>query len=157
LLSSRAVRVLNHRDRQVAAGICRVQREAYQVEARLIGFSGIPPLHDTVEDVMALDLMVLGIVEGGEPIAILGYQRDGDRVEIDRLAVRPDHFRRGLARGLIEALHEREGDAALFHVSTGRENQPALTLYRQMGYQPVEDVELPEGVVITRLVREQAG
>jgi ribosomal protein S18 acetylase RimI-like enzyme len=107
--------------------------------------------------VQALDLTLLGVVERGEIIALVGYRRDCLRVDINRLAVHPDHFRRGLARRLLTELHQREADATHFDVSTGRDNAPALTLYRGMGYRPVSDVALPEGVVITRLVREPSG
>lgn len=145
---------VNHRDRAVAESIVALQRAAYAIEARLIGFDGIPPLHECVEDVMALDLTILAVIENERPIAMLGYSRDANSVEIDRLAVHPDHFRRGLARKLIASLHERESDATRFDVSTGRDNEPAKSLYRQMGYQDSEDVALSEGVVITRFVRE---
>lgn len=146
---------VNHRDRAVAESIVALQRAAYAIEARLIGFDGIPPLHECVEDVMALDLTILAVIENERPIAMLGYTREGDSVDIDRLAVHPDHFRRGLARTLIAALHERESDAPRFEVSTGRDNEPARKLYRSMGYREVGDVALPEGVVVTRFVRKR--
>jgi ribosomal protein S18 acetylase RimI-like enzyme len=149
-----AVAVLDHRRSDVAVQIAELQRAAYAVEARLIGFDGIPPLHETVADVIALDLTMLALIDHGQPLAILGYRRTGPNVEIDRLAVHQDHFRRGLARRLIGALHTREANASRFAVSTGRDNLPAVRLYEAMGYQSVDEVELPEGVAIVRLVRE---
>jgi ribosomal protein S18 acetylase RimI-like enzyme len=146
--------VLDHRDPAVAAQVVGVQRAAYAVEARLIGFDGIPPLHECVTEVVALDLALLAAVEHGRPIALLGYRRAGTDVEIDRLAVHPDHFRHGLARRLITELHAREVDATRFHVSTGRDNRPAIALYQSHGYELDGDVVLPQGVVIARLVRE---
>lgn len=146
--------VLNHREPEIAAALLSLQRASYEVEARLISFDGIPPLRERVEDVMALDLTILAVIESDVPTAMLGYLRDGDIVDIDRVAVHPDHFRRGLARTLFEALHARESDAARFNVSTGRDNEPARFLYRRMGYLETGDVVLPEGVVITQLDRE---
>jgi ribosomal protein S18 acetylase RimI-like enzyme len=146
--------VLNHRDPGTAASIVVLQRASYVVEAEVIGFAGIPALHESVEDVMALGLTILAAIEDGQPIAMVGYARLGDTIDIDRLAVHPAHFRRGLARRLITAVHDREPDAARFIVQTGRDNTPAVTLYRSLGYRSVEDVELPEGVVIRRFVRE---
>jgi ribosomal protein S18 acetylase RimI-like enzyme len=144
--------VLEHRDPAVAARVVNVQRAAYAVEARLIGFDGIPPLHEDAADVVALELTMLAVVEHGRPVALLGYRRAGTDVEIDRLAVHPAHFRRGLARRLLTELHARETDATRFDVSTGRDNRPAIALYQSLGYQRAGDVALPEGVVITRLV-----
>ena len=149
-----AVVVVDHRDHRMASAIVAVQRASYAVEARLIGFDGIPAMHESAADVMTLDLTILAVIEHGQPVAILGYSRDGDRVEIDRLAVHPDHFRRGLARRLIQSLHEREAVVARVEVSTGCANEPAKALYRRMGYREVDNVALPEGVVITRFVRE---
>jgi ribosomal protein S18 acetylase RimI-like enzyme len=145
--------VLDHHVSAVADRIVDVQRAAYRIEADLIAFDGIPPLHESAAQVAALDLSLLGIFDGQRLAALLGYTRSGPRVEIDRLAVHPDYFRRGLARRLIEALHERESDAARFDVSTGAANVPALTLYQQLGYVAIGDELLPEGVVVTRLVR----
>jgi ribosomal protein S18 acetylase RimI-like enzyme len=149
--------VLNHRDPAHAAGIVAVQRAAYRVEADLIGFDGIPPLHETAAQVAALNLTLLGIFDGERLAALLGYRSAGAQVEIDRLAVHPAYFRRGLARRLIEALHEREASATRFDVSTGASNTPALALYRQLGYRAITDEALPVGVVITRLVRGTRG
>ena len=149
------IQVLDHRQRRWAEQIVAVQRAAYAVEAELLGFEGIPARFETVEDVMASDLTMLAVVEGEEPVAVLGYRRDGEAVDIDRLVVLPDHFRRGLARRLLEHLHAREADAARFDVSTGRDNLPAVTLYQRLGYRKVADVALPEGIVITRFTRER--
>lgn len=149
--------VLNHRDRDTAAAILRVQQEAYEVEARITGFDEIPPLLDSVEEIMALNLTVLGILQEDEPVAILGYSRRDDVVDIDRLAVRPACFRRGLARMLLSTLHEREAGATRFTVSTGRDNEPAVNLYRRMGYRLESSVALPEGIIISRFVRELDG
>jgi ribosomal protein S18 acetylase RimI-like enzyme len=145
--------LLDQRNPRMAAQIVAVQHAAYRTEAQLIGFDDIPPLHETAADVMQLDLTLLGIIDGGELAALLGYRRRDLDVEIDRLAVHPSSFRRGFARRLIEELHRREAVATRFDVSTGRDNVPALTLYLQLGYQPVGEVDLPEGVTITRLAR----
>lgn len=150
-----SIHVLNQHDPAIATGIVALQRAAYRVEADLLGFDGIPPLHEDAAAVQALDRTLLGVIEGGQVIALVGYQRIGRGVDIDRLAVHPCYFRRGLARGLLAELHRREVDATQFDVSTGRDNLAALAPYRSMGYRPVADVALPEGVVITRLVRER--
>jgi len=139
-------------DPEVAAQVVGVQRGAYGVEAELIEYDEIPPLLETVEEVADLDLVVLGAHEDGKLVGILGYSRDGDVVEIDRLAVHPSAFRRGIGRTLIETLHEREPDATRFEVSTGAANHPALALYRSLGYHVTHHESLP-GLTITHLLR----
>lgn len=74
-------------------------------------------------------------MEDGELIGVLGYTRASDTVDIDRVAVDPARFRRGVGRMLLGAVHRRESDAARFEVSTGAANHPAIALYEAMGYQ----------------------
>lgn len=150
------VEILDHRDRDLAVRIRDLQRAAYGVEAELIGFSGIPPLNEEVADIVELALTVLGTVEHGEILGLLGYCRVGSVVDIDRLAVEPSHFRRGIGRLLLEDLHRREVGAARFEVSTGTANYPALALYEVMGYRRIG--EDPSSVVrIVRLARQGGG
>ncbi|HVE90795.1 MAG TPA: GNAT family N-acetyltransferase [Actinomycetota bacterium] len=147
------VRELDQRDLFTAARITALQRVSYEQEAKLIGFDAIPPLRESAEDVSALHLTMLGVEdELGELCAILGFARTGDTVGIDRLAVRPDRFRTGLARLLLEHLHDRE-DARRFEVSTGADNLPAVRLYLSMGYEATANVALPQGLMITLFSR----
>ena len=76
----------------------------------------------------------------------------GDAVEIDRLAVHPDHFRPGIARTLLSELHRREANAARFEVATGAGNGPARPLYGQLGYRRAGEDQIG-AVRIVRLVR----
>ena len=148
-----AIVELDHREPAVADEIVRVQRAAYRVEADLIGFEGIPPLHETVGAVVALDLTVSGVRdETGLLVGLLGYSRDGDRVTIDRLAIDPARHRQGIARSLLEDLHRRE-HVESFEVSTGAANTPALRLYQQLGYRSIRRDRLAEGITVERLAR----
>ena len=84
----------------------------------------------------------------------MGYGRDGDVVDIDRLAVAPAAFRRGIGRALVAAVHDREPDARAFTVSTGTDNAPAVALYTSLGYRPVGSSVL-DGCPVTRFARER--
>lgn len=141
---------LVHRDPDVAAQIRDLQRAAYRVEADLIGFQQIPPLLEEAEDVQRLDVTFLGALDGEALLGLIGYRRLGTVVDIDRLAVDPRWFRRGLGRQLLAAVHERE-DPERFEVSTGTANVPALALYRTAGYVPTR--QQFDRVQTTRLTR----
>ena len=135
------IRMLNHRRSDVAEAIVAVQRPAYAIEAELIGYDRMPGLIESAEDVAGLPLTMLGAYENGHLVAILGYSCDGDSIEIDRVAVHPDTFRRGLGSALLEELHRREHDATRFTVSTGAKNLAAINLYVSSGYtQTAQDV-----------------
>jgi ribosomal protein S18 acetylase RimI-like enzyme len=147
-----AIVVLDHVEPGLAARIAGLQRASYSVEAELIGFGEIPPLRETPAAVARLDLTILGALEHGDLVGILGYRRFRDLVDIDRLAVHPSSFRRGVARSLIEELHAREVDAARFEVSTGADNEPAIAFYREMGYRLERD-EVISSLRIVHLAR----
>lgn len=95
--------VLRHRDPGCARALVHLQRSAYRVEADLIGSDSIPQLHETADDVTKLELTFLGFVDGGAPVAALGYHVLGDVLDVDRLVVDPRWFRRGLAPRLVLA------------------------------------------------------
>lgn len=144
---------LDQRDSAVAKAIREVQRAAYAVEAELTGFDAIPPLRESAEVVRTLDLTFLGMYERTQLVALVGYTRRGDTVDIDRIAVQPDCFRRGLATRLLETVHRYESDATIFTVSTGRANTPAVALYQQLGYTIVQHEQLAAGIEVTRFER----
>jgi hypothetical protein len=74
-LDGLAVVLLDHRDHRVAEALVGLQRVSYCVEAELIGDDAIPPLHESVAALAALDLTFIAITErDGEPVAALGYQ-----------------------------------------------------------------------------------
>jgi ribosomal protein S18 acetylase RimI-like enzyme len=150
-----AVIVLDACQSEVAARIVELQWAAYAVEADLIGFRDIPPLLENADDVAGLDIEMLGAVEPQRLVAIVGYRRSAEVVDIDRLAVHPSAFRRGIATALLDALHARERDATTFTVSTGALNTPAIQLYRAAGYELVGHEEVSDGLIIVRLVRHE--
>ncbi len=148
------VKQLRHDVPGVATAIVRVQRAAYSVEAQIIGYDRMPPLRETTADVASLDVTFLGAFDP-ELVGILGYRRDMGCVDIDRLAVDPDRFRRGIGGALIRELHRREGDAERFDVSTGADNGPALALYAAFEYQAYE-ARLLDSVRVAFLRRDAA-
>ena len=142
------VTVLDHRAADVAAAIVDVQRAAYRVEAELIGYDRMPGLTEEVADVAALDLTILGVHDGGRLAGLVGYARRDGFVEVDRLAVEPTWFRRGVGRALVTAVHVREPDAGHFEVSTGVANAPGVGLYTSLGYQEVATRVLDDCLVV---------
>lgn len=149
-----AIVVVNHAESVIAAAVNELQRASYAVEAVLIGYIAIPTLHETDEVVAQLDLTILGALDHGELVRILGYRRTEETVVIDRLAVHPRVFRRGVGGSLLEELHRRERDALRFEVMTGAENTPAVSLYTKFGYCRAFDESLAEGVTLAHFIRE---
>lgn len=132
-----------------------IQRAAYAVEARLVAYDSIPPLHEPLGELQSLDLIFLGVSCEHTLAGVLGYRRRGDTVDIDRVAVDPAYFRRGLASKLLRELFVRERDASRFTVSTGLGNEPAVRLYERFGFRVVRGDEPMPGVRVVRLERER--
>lgn len=133
-------------DDTTAIAVHAVGLRSYRVEADLIGFDDIPPLHESLEDMRAQPLRWLGCRADGVPVAFITWAQD-DVVDIDRLCVDPSWFRRGLATTLLHALLDRtEGDVI---VPTGAENTPAVSLYVRSGFTRTGTVEPAPGLKIT--------
>ena len=93
--------VLDHRGPAVAERIVEVQQAGYRIEAQITGYDGMPGLTQDADDVAALDGVMLGATVDETLVGVLGYLRHGDLVDVDRLAVHPDHFRRGIGASLL--------------------------------------------------------
>jgi ribosomal protein S18 acetylase RimI-like enzyme len=141
--------ILDLSDGTVLHELWTVQRLAYAVEAELIGFDGIPPLHETPEELRACDETFLGLYDEEGLAGAVSYRLEGSTVDICRLVVHPRAHRRGIASKLLDALPD--GPQV---VSTGSKNEPALRLYRKQGFVETGTREVAPGVALTDLARE---
>jgi GNAT superfamily N-acetyltransferase len=131
-----------------------VQRAAYAAEAELMGVDGLPPLHETLEELLeAEDQRWLGRFEGPRLVGGLAWGEDGAAgVELLRLVVAPAAWRRGHATALLDAFDELVGPRPV-SVSTSSANAPALALYARRGCRVVGEEEIAPGVRLTRMLR----
>jgi ribosomal protein S18 acetylase RimI-like enzyme len=135
---------------EVAARIVEIQQAAYRVEADLIGFDGIPQLAETEDQVQALSKMHwVGAFVDDLLVGIIAWEQDGQDVDIDRLAVDPQHSRQGLGRRLVQSVPA----TGITSVSTGDANGPAVRLYSREGFEQVGSAEVAPGVRIAQLRR----
>lgn len=143
---------LNHPS--TARQVLALQRTAYRVEADLIGSMAIPQMTESLAELQAQRLGWIGVRDSGDRVvAALAFTDDGEVIEVDRLVVAPDSFRRGYGSALIGALDERR----TVMVSTGRANRPAHALYESLGFVRSRDEEVVAGLVITHFRREGTG
>ncbi|MDX3658577.1 GNAT family N-acetyltransferase [Streptomyces sp. ID05-26A] len=141
--------ILDLSDDAVLRELWTVQRLAYAVEAELIGFDGIPPLHESQAELRACGETFLGIHDEEGLAGAVSYRLDGSTVDIHRLVVHPRAHRRGIATKLLDALPD--GPQV---VSTGTKNEPALKLYRGRGFVETGTREVAPGVTLTELARQ---
>jgi ribosomal protein S18 acetylase RimI-like enzyme len=150
------IRELDLTDGPTAAAVHRTGRSAYAVEAGLIGFDGIPALRESLAELRERPLRWLGAVPAaGTVAAFVAWQDEGPQagpVEIDRVCVDPTWFRRGLATRLLDHLmHDLAPDRDMV-VTTGAANQPAVALYRRLGFTRTADFEPVLGLRMARFV-----
>ena len=147
------IRALDLTDVATAERVLEIQHLAYAVEAELIGFDGIPPLHEDLAALMSSAELWLGRYSDGDLVAAVAYELPNpETVEISRLIVDPAHARRGHGRALLDHLDDLEPRPVSL-VSTGTANVPATSLYLSRGYAAGAEVEIAPGITITSFRR----
>lgn len=142
------IHILNLRNDRLAKEIQEIQQSAYRIEAELMGFYGIPQLHETVVEIQKSTETFVGYSEERLQ-GILSYQVEEGMVDIHRLVVHPGHFRKGVGRKLVAYLLERYRDYGIM-VSTGTANKPAIALYKAFGFQEQRLIEVAPGITCTQ-------
>ncbi|KYG34961.1 GNAT family N-acetyltransferase [Alkalihalobacillus trypoxylicola] len=93
---------INVKNQETAKEILTIQLLAYKVEAEIIRFDGIPPLKETIDEIIYSEETYLGYIERGVLIGFISYIKKRDSFQIGKLVVDPSHFRRGIAKSLLE-------------------------------------------------------
>jgi len=141
---------LDPADPGTAAALLELQRRAYGVEAELIGSDGIPPLHETLEELQTCGETFLGALVGGELAGAISWRLEGGTLDIHRLAVDPGFFRRGIGAALVRAALAAAPAAARAIVQTGAANEPARALYLAQGFEQRDEIVVGDGIRVAR-------
>ncbi|MBT2669665.1 GNAT family N-acetyltransferase [Streptomyces sp. ISL-14] len=118
----------------------KLQKEAYKVEADIIGFADIPPLLETYEQFIHCHETFLCYLKGDALAGAISFSKENGQMLICRMVVHPDYFRQGIANALLHAL-QLQGDWEKISVSTGKMNLPARNLYEKNGFTHKADIE----------------
>ena len=129
-----------------------VQHAAYAIEAALIGYPQLPPLHETLEALQATREELWLCEEDGAVVGVVGLEQHADELVIARLFVAPAAFRRGIGSALVEHALARAGGRRV-RVGTGARNAPALSLYERYGFRRLDEHE-PASTGYVELVRD---
>lgn len=144
------ITVLPLADSGIVQQIWSLQHVAYPIEAELIGFSQIPPLMDTFDSIRNSGETFYGYLDDeGELVGAIAVEPAEDQVTISRMMVHPDHFRKGIARALIQHVLDTYKETPLFIVATGTRNTPAVALYEKFGFVRDHAYEVAPGVELT--------
>jgi HAD superfamily hydrolase (TIGR01509 family) len=140
-------------DPAIALAVLELQRRSYRVEAELIGTDAIPPLTETEEELRTCGERFLGAFLDDRLAGIVSWKFDGETVDVHRLAVDPEFFRRGIGVALVRAVAAAEPAARRTIVRTGAENDPAKALYLGEGFVEIGEREVGGGVRVSLFER----
>jgi ribosomal protein S18 acetylase RimI-like enzyme len=132
-----------------AVRVLELQRVSYRIEAELIGSSLIPPLRETLPELQSCGEMFHGFFDDGRLLGFISHKLEENVLDIHRVAVHPDGFRRGIARQLLEFVFNLEPSATRAIVQTGSLNLPACELYLSFGFAILERREVAPGLELT--------
>ncbi|CAM3912674.1 GNAT family N-acetyltransferase [Aeromicrobium ponti] len=142
------IKEIDIRDRKAAEEVLSVQIPSYKVEAELIECSDIPPLKDTVDTLQKCGETFFGYYLNEALCGAISLKEENNTIDIHRLIVQPDHFRKGIAQKLLEFIESKEGIKSLI-VSTGSKNTPAINFYEKNGFKKVNQIRVNEHLSLT--------
>lgn len=122
-----------------AGEILTLQRAAYVTEAQLHGDLRMPPLAQSLPELLAEladpDVTAFGYREAGRLVAAVRVRILGPVARIGRLCVVPDLQGRGLGTALLNAVHARlPAEVTRTELFTGEHSAANLRLYARLGY-----------------------
>ncbi|WP_394138664.1 GNAT family N-acetyltransferase [Cytobacillus oceanisediminis] len=142
------IKEIDIRDRKAAEEVLSVQIPSYKVEAELIECSDIPPLKDTVDTLQKCGETFFGYYLNEALCGAISLKEENNIIDIHRLIVHPDHFRKGIAQKLLEFIESIEGIKSLI-ISTGSKNTPAINFYEKNGFKKVNQIRVNEHLSLT--------
>ncbi|MFS0656441.1 GNAT family N-acetyltransferase [Bacillus sp. 179-C3.3 HS] len=143
---------LDHTNREQAKRILQIQLAAYEREAVQIGYRDLPPLKETINDIIEAIGYFVGFKEKGKLLGIVSYEMDGERIVISRLAVHPDHLYQGIGTQLMRFMISHGKPIEL---TTAEANLPAIKLYEKLGFKKVARLEVENNLILTKMERAQ--
>ncbi|MGO4184811.1 GNAT family N-acetyltransferase [Paenibacillus sp. TAF43_2] len=143
------IRKIDITDAAIAKEVLRIQLPSYRVEAELIDFYEIPPLKDTVDTLRNCGEIFYGYYINNELCGAIAIMIDNNIIDIHRLIIHPDHFRKGIAKQLLQHIESVGVSGNVIVVSTGSKNAPAVNLYKQSGYVETGFIEVEERLSLT--------
>lgn len=142
------IKIIDISNSKNAEDVLNIQIPSYKVEAEIIGSYEIPPLKDTVYTLQHCGETFYGYYENEELCGVISIQIDDDDVDIHRLIVHPNHFRKGIAQLLLNFI-ETKFQIETIKVATGSKNIPAVSFYKKNGFQNIKEVIVNEQLSLT--------
>lgn len=141
-------------NKMIAEDVLKIQIPAYEIEADIIGYSDIPPLNDTIPALMKCGETFVGYYINEELSGVLSFKIEKDVIDIHRLMVHPSHFRKGIAKELLEYIERNEWGIKTLIVSTGSKNMPAIHFYEKFGFVKTRETIINEQLSLSSFMKQ---
>ncbi|MEK3939681.1 bifunctional GNAT family N-acetyltransferase/GrpB family protein [Bacillus sp. FSL R5-0431] len=132
----------------VAKQILHIQLAAYQQEAEQIGYADLPPLKETIQDVMKAKEQFIGFEQKGILLGVASYEEQKDYLIISRLAVHPKVLKQGIGTRLMSTIMEKNVPIEL---TTGQKNTPAKRLYEKLGFLETDVIHVVKELTLSKM------
>jgi len=128
--------------------ILELQYLAYQSEAALFGSMDIPPLKETLEEVMAEydEGLVLKMMFGNKIIGSVRAREQAGTVYIGKLMVHPEHQKHGYGKKLLLEV-ENYFPGKRYELFTSTRSTANIRLYKSVGYKEFDQKAVNEELV----------
>ncbi len=133
---------------QAAEQVLELQRKSYKIEAEIINFYHIPPLIETLEELIKCSESFYGYYSDNNLCGIISYKKVKQVIDIHRVAIDPKLFKKGIAQKLISYIEALDESMEKAIVSTGEKNIPAIKLYEKLGYKAIRKIKAAENLYI---------
>ena len=125
---------INNKETKTAEEIRSIFQVSYAVEAKILKAVDFPPLKRTVSQFVNSNSEFYAFSIINNIAGIIEIDSHDDLTHIQSLVVDPKYFRKGIGRQLVQFTLDTYR-SKLFTVETGTDNQPAIKLYENLGFQ----------------------
>lgn len=139
------IKKLDNKNEKTSRTIRALFQASYQIEAELLNAVDFPPLKREVMDFVNSDTEFYGVCKGDEMAAIVEVNPSKDNTDIESLVVHPNYFRQGLGMQLMQFVLNAF-NSKTFTVETGLENEPAIRLYKKLGFEEEKQWDTEFGI-----------
>ncbi|MCS1384528.1 GNAT family N-acetyltransferase [Lysinibacillus sphaericus] len=139
---------------KLAEEVLNIQIPSYKIEAEIIDFYDIPPLKDTVYTLQQCGETFFGYYVKEELCGVISIKVENGIIDIHRLMVHPKHFKKGIAKILLDFIENANEGFETIIVSTGSKNTPAVTFYLKNGFSKTEEISITERLSITSFKKD---
>jgi len=136
---------INNKETKTAEEIRAIFQVSYAVEAKILKAVDFPPLKRTVSQFVNSNSEFYAFSIINNIAGIIEIDSHDDLTHIQSLVVDPKYFRKGIGRKLVQFTLDTY-KSKLFTVETGTDNEPAIKLYENLGFQELKQWNTNHGI-----------